>query len=115
MPVLAAFSAALSPKWCPPGMFRSQPARNAAVLSCMAPQSVTAMPSKPHSSRSMSVSRRRLSLQYSPFTLLYAHMTEPGRLSRTAISNAVRYISLSVRSSMMLSEMNRSRSCEFAA
>ncbi len=52
------------------GISRSSPARSAATRSCTAPQSETTIPSKPHSSRSTSVSSHRCWAAYTPLTLL---------------------------------------------
>jgi len=51
---------------------------SALTRSCTAPQSDITNPSKPHSSRSTSVSRKWFSLAYVPLTLLYEHMTVHG-------------------------------------
>ena len=52
------------------GISRSSPAFSALTRSCTAPQSLITKPSKPHSSRSTSVSSQWFSLAYVPFTLL---------------------------------------------
>ena len=69
---------------------RSTPAQTAVARSFTAPQSETTSPSKPHSSRSSSVSSQRFSLAYVPLILLYAHITVSGRAPFTIRSNAGR-------------------------
>ncbi len=69
------------------GISRSSPAASPTTRSFVAVQSDITTPSKPQSSRRISVSSLRLSQQYSPFTRLYAAITDSGRDSSTAISN----------------------------
>ena len=60
------------------GISRSSPAFSARTRSWTAPQSDTTNPSKPHSPRSTSVSRKWFSLAKTPFTRLYEHITVHG-------------------------------------
>ena len=59
--------------------------------------SESAIPLKPHSSRSTRVRSMRLRHACVPFTLLWAHITAPTSACRTAASNCGKYTSCSVR------------------
>ena len=72
------------------GISRSSPAASAATRSATAPQSDITRPVKPHSVRSTSVSSHAFWEAYTPFTLLYAHITVHGRAAVTTCSNAGR-------------------------
>ena len=90
---------ASSPNHCGgPGISRSSPAFAAGAVLCVPYQSDITTPSKPHSSRSIA-SSAACSLQYVPWTRLYAAMTAHVPASRTAASNGTSEISRSVRSS----------------
>ena len=67
-----------------PGHSRSSPAAIASVVLYVPYQSETTKPFQPHSSRRMSLRRCMFSLQWVPFSLLYAVMKDPGLESRTA-------------------------------
>ncbi len=59
-----------SPKWVPPGISMSRPARMAATVLWAAPQSETTQPSNPQPPRSSSSSSGLLSHAWTPLTLL---------------------------------------------
>ena len=80
-----------------PGIIRSLPASIWAVAYCPPNQSLTTIPLKPHSWRSISVTRSARSLAIVPLILLYDVMTVQGCVSFTTISKGLRYISLNVR------------------
>ncbi len=82
-----------------PGSSSSSPACTAATVECVAPQSDCTTPLKPHSFFSTVVSRYGFSHAYTPFSLLYEHITLPGWPSFTPISNASSSASRMVRSS----------------
>jgi hypothetical protein len=68
------------------GISRSSPAASAATRSSTAPQSDITSPSKPHSSRSTSVSSHGFSDAQTPLTLLYEHINVHGPASATTRS-----------------------------
>jgi hypothetical protein len=84
----ATSDAVLSP--CGPGISRSRPAAIAGTMASTAPQSEITAPSKPHSSRSTSVSSQWCSAAWMPLTRLYAHITVHGCSPTTTRSKAGR-------------------------
>ena len=86
----------------------------AAVVLWVPYQSETTIPSKPHSPFSNSPSSHGCSLQYVPFSLLYADITDHAPASSTAASNGTSEISRNVRSSTSELIVMRSNSESFA-
>ncbi len=77
-------------------------------------QSEMTKPTKPHSSRKMSEINAVFSPHHSPFTELYAVMTQ-ATPSSTIRLKCGRYTSCNARSSMLTSTPNRAFSIEFSA
>ena len=69
-----------------------------AQMSQIAPPSETTNPSKPHCLRSKSVNKNALAQSGTPYKELYAPITDATCPSRTAASNAGRYVSYKSRS-----------------
>ena len=72
------------------GISKVEPAATPAAWSFEPPQSVTTAPSKPHSSRRISLSRCSFSFAYTPLTRLYELMMVLGADSRTTVSKPER-------------------------